>query len=122
MVFHIAVFTPAGATAFTRIGSLRVRHSFAAARVNIPTAALLAEYALAPADGRMPDADDTLTMLPPRDVIARIACLVPRKRPSRLTAKTRRQSASAISATGAPKEIPAEFTRTSNCPEASTTR
>ena len=55
----------------------------ATVRVNIPTAALLVEYALAPAEGRMPDADDTLTMQPQRGVMPRIACFGPKKMPSR---------------------------------------
>jgi hypothetical protein len=55
----------------------------ATVRVNIPTAAVLVEYALAPAEGRMPDADDTLTMQPQRGVMPRIASFGPKKMPSR---------------------------------------
>src|SRR5262245_43467672 len=111
MVRHIGVFTPEGQIELMRIASPRSRHSLAAAFVIMQTAALLAEYALAPADALIPDAEETLTMLPPRPAcrIACIACFVPRKTPSRLIAMTRRQSSRLVSVTSAPNEIPAQF-------------
>src|SRR5262245_4581870 len=103
MVRHIGVFTPEGLTELMRMESPRSTHSLATALVNMIAAALLAEYALAPAAALMPEAEETFTMLPLRLVcrMATIACLVPRKTPSRLTARTRRQSSSFVSVTGA---------------------
>src|SRR5262245_43781847 len=97
---HMGVFTPPGHTALTRMGSPASMHSLAAARVNMHTAALLVAYALDPAGGRIPDAEETFTILPPFARMARIAYFVPRKTPSRLTAITRRHSASVMSGRG----------------------
>src|SRR5262245_24945389 len=114
MLDHMGVLTPPGQTVLTRTATPWSRNSLAAVLASMHSPALLAEYAAAPPAALMPDADDTWTILPPAARIARIACLVPRNAPSRLIAMTRRQSARAISASGAPADTPALFTRMSN--------
>src|SRR5262249_36863593 len=116
IVFQIGVLTPVGETALTRMLSPARRHSRPAAFENWMTAALLAQYALADGKDLTPETDATLTILPPRPWrrIARMACLVPRKTPSRLTARTRRQSSRLISGTGQAKGMPAQLTATSS--------
>src|SRR5262245_57040198 len=107
---QIGVFTPPGATAFTRTPLPSWAHSNATAVVSMMTAALLAQYAAAAGAALMPEADATLTMLPPPDrLMDRTPARVPRNTPSRLTARTRRQSASVVSVTGPTRAIPAQF-------------
>jgi hypothetical protein len=81
------------------------------------TAAFAAPYALAPANGLIPETEATLTMLPPWPAcMARMQYFVPRNTPSRFTASTRRHSSSDVSATGLPNGTPALLTRMSSRP------
>ncbi len=72
----------------------------------------------------MPEADDTRTTLPPRPRLrmARTACLVPRKAPSRLIAMTWRHVSSVTLADRAACATPALTTRMSKLRSCSTTR
>src|SRR3954465_7975904 len=118
---QMAVRTPPGWMELTRMPSPAT--SSATALLKSRTAPLLAQYALAWAEPTRPLAEETFTIEPPPVLrIARTPSRVRRKPPSRLTAMTRRHSASVVSSSGLAKEMPALLTRTSSRPNASSTR
>src|ERR1044071_2452121 len=82
---------------------------------NMRTAALLAQYALAPGLAFKPEAEATLIIEPPAPfLIALTPYFVPRNTPSRFTDITRCHSERVISVTGFAKDMPALLTSMSS--------